>query len=82
MSEKTKKCTIAVDVMGSDRGPTEFIRALIYLKSKNTLRSDLILVGQKKLLERLIDVKKKELQTEHIHILDATEVPIKESFNG
>jgi len=63
-----------VDVMGSDRGPTEFIRALIYLKSKNTLRSDLILVGQKKLLERLIDVKKKELQTEHIHILDATEV--------
>ena len=74
MSEKTKKCTIAVDVMGSDRGPTEFIRALIYLKSKNTLRSDLILVGQKKLLERLIDVKKKELQTEHIHILDATEV--------
>ncbi len=63
-----------MDVMGSDRGPTEFIRALIYLKSKNTLRSDLILVGQKKLLERLIDVKKKELQTEHIHILDATEV--------
>ena len=63
-----------MDVMGSDRGPTEFIRALIYLKSKNTLRSDLILVGQKKLLERLIHVKKKELQTEHIHILDATEV--------
>ena len=74
MSEKKTKCTIAVDVMGSDKGPTEFIRALIYLKSKNTLRSDLILVGQKKLLERLISVKKKEIQTEHIHVLDAKEV--------
>lgn len=74
MSEKKPKCTIAVDVMGSDKGPTEFIRALIYLKSKNTLRSDLILVGQKKLLERLISVKKKEIQTEHIHVLDAKEV--------
>ena len=63
-----------MDVMGSDKGPTEFIRALIYLKSRNTLRSDLILVGQKKLLERLIDVKKKEIQTDHIHVLDAKEV--------
>ena len=74
MSEKNPKCTIAVDVMGSDKGPTEFIRALIYLKSKNTLRSDLILVGQKKLLERLISVKKKEIQTERLRIVDATEV--------
>ena len=74
MSEKKPKCIIAVDVMGSDKGPTEFIRALIYLKSKNTLRSDLILVGQKKLLERLISVKKKEIQTERLRIVDATEV--------
>lgn len=74
MSIKKPNCTIAVDAMGSDKGPTEFIRALIYLKSKNTLRSDLILVGRKKLLERLIAVKAKEIQTDRIQILDASEV--------
>ena len=47
--------------MGSDKGPTEFIRALMHLKSKNTLRSDLILVGRK-ILERLISTKEKEIK--------------------
>ena len=74
MSKKNPKCTIAVDAMGSDKGPTEFIRALMHLKSKNNLRSNLILVGRKKLLERLISIKEKEIQTDSIKILDASEV--------
>ena len=74
MSETSSNCTIAVDVMGSDKGPTEFIRALVYLKTQGNLHSDLILVGKKKLLERLISVKGRYLQEDQLSILDASEV--------
>ncbi|MAV39006.1 MAG: phosphate acyltransferase PlsX [Puniceicoccaceae bacterium] len=74
MSERNSNCTIAVDVMGSDKGPTEFVRALVYLKSQESLHSDLILVGRKKLIERMIAVKDRYLQKERLEILDASEV--------
>ena len=74
MSKKNPECTIAVDARGRDKRPTEIIRALMYLKSKNTLRSDLILVGRKKLLERLILLKKKKFKLDLLKILDASEV--------
>ncbi len=74
MRENNKNCTIAVDVMGSDKGPSEFIRALIYLKDQNLLNSDLILLGQKKRIERLLSVREKFIPLERIQIIDADQV--------
>ena len=73
MSKKNPKCIIAVDAMGSDKGPTEFIRALMYLRSKIPYARPYF-SWSKKLLERLISVKEKEIQTDRIRVLDASEV--------
>tara|TARA_B100001093_G_scaffold208945_1_gene200705 strand:+ start:915 stop:1964 length:1050 start_codon:yes stop_codon:yes gene_type:complete len=74
MSHQPANSTIAVDVMGSDKGPTEFIRALVHLNNQGDLHSNLVLVGQKRMLERLIEIRKSKLNLEQITILDASEV--------
>mgnify|MGYP001334113527 CR=1 FL=1 len=74
MSHQPTNSTIAVDVMGSDKGPTEFIRALVHLNNQGDLHSNLVLVGQKRMLERLIEIRKSKLNLEQITILDAREV--------
>ena len=74
MSIDINSCNIAVDTMGSDKGPAEFIRALIYLKEQNNLTSNLVLLGPKKRLERMISLRKKVLPLNQIRIVDADEV--------
>tara|TARA_A100001015_G_scaffold197461_1_gene220183 strand:+ start:5508 stop:6557 length:1050 start_codon:yes stop_codon:yes gene_type:complete len=74
MSHKSTRPSIAVDVMGSDKGPSEFVRALIHLNQTDELHSDLILVGKKRLLERLIAVRKSKIDCSRITLLDASQV--------
>lgn len=58
MGAPAGRCTIAVDTMGGDLGPTEFIRSLSYAIEKLGLDCDFILVGKGRLLERLLKVRK------------------------
>ena len=51
------KCTIAVDTMGSDLGPTEFVRGLLYATEEFGLDCNFKLVGKGRLLERLVKVR-------------------------
>ena len=74
MSPQSTKPIIAVDVMGGDKGPSEFVRALVHLNESDALHSDLILVGKKRLLERLISVRKNKINTTRLHLLDAGQV--------
>ncbi|MGC6423840.1 MAG: phosphate acyltransferase PlsX [Lentimonas sp.] len=74
MGESAVNCTIAVDTMGSDKGPTEFIRGLYYATEELKLESNFILVGKKRLLERLLEVGKPAIDPSRIRIVDATEV--------
>jgi glycerol-3-phosphate acyltransferase PlsX len=67
-------CTIAVDTMGSDLGPTEFIRGLLYATEKLGLDCDFTLVGKGRLLERLLKVRKFSIDPGKIHIHHASEV--------
>lgn len=68
------KCTIAVDTMGSDLGPTEFIRGLLYATEDLGLDCDFILVGKGRLLERLLKVRKFKIDPAKIHIHHASQV--------
>ena len=68
------KCTIAVDTMGSDLGPTEFIRGLLYATEELGLDCDFTLVGKGRLLERLLKVRKLSIDPAKIHIHHASEV--------
>ena len=68
------KCTIAVDVMGSDLGPTEFVRGLIYAIEELGLECDFTLVGKGRLLDRLLKVRKFDLDSAKIHVHHASEV--------
>lgn len=74
MGEPGGKCTIAVDAMGSDLGPTEFIRGLLYATEELRLDSDFILVGKGRLLERLLKVRKLSVDPARIRIHHASEV--------
>lgn len=67
-------CTIAVDVMGSDLGPTEFIRALEYAANELRLDCTYTLVGKERLLERLLQVRKLSIDPDKIKIHHASEV--------
>ena len=74
MSHQPANSTIAVDVMGNDKGPSEFIRALVHLNEQGNLHSNLVLVGKKRLLERLLEIRKNKINLEQISILDASEI--------
>ena len=56
MGESAVNCTIAVDTMGGDKGPTEFIRGLFYAIEELKLECNFVLVGNKRLIERLLTV--------------------------
>ncbi len=74
MGEPGGKCTIAVDTMGSDLGPTEFIRGLLYATEELGLDCEFTLVGKSRLLERLLKVRKLTVDPAKIHIHHASEV--------
>jgi glycerol-3-phosphate acyltransferase PlsX len=68
------KCTIAVDTMGSDHGPAEFIRGLLYATDTLGLDCDFTLVGKGRLLERLLKVRKSSIDPSRLKIHHASEV--------
>lgn len=74
MGEPGGKCTIAVDTMGSDLGPTEFIRGLLYATEELGLDCDFTLVGKGRLLDRLLEVRKLPIDRSKIKIHHASEV--------
>ena len=74
MGASAVNCTIAVDTMGGDKGPTEFIRGLFYAVEELGLDCNLILVGKERLLERLLKVRKLSIDPEKIKIHHAPEV--------
>lgn len=74
MGEPGGKCTIAVDTMGSDLGPTEFIRGLLYATEELGLDCEFILCGKGRLLERLLKVRKLTIDPAKIHIHHTTQV--------
>lgn len=67
-------CTIAVDTMGGDRGPSEFIRGLSYAIEDLGLDCNFVLVGKGRLLERLLQIKKLRIDLERISIHHAPEI--------
>ncbi|MFP4069624.1 MAG: phosphate acyltransferase PlsX [Verrucomicrobiota bacterium] len=74
MGAQAVNCTVAVDTMGGDLGPTEFIRGLFYATEELKLSCRFILVGKGRLLERLLKVRKLDLYQDRIQVLNATEV--------
>lgn len=74
MGARAGKCTIAVDTMGSDLGPTEFIRGLLYATETLKLDCDIVLVGKERLLERLLQVRTLKAEPGQVRIHNATEV--------
>ncbi len=66
-------CTVAVDAMGGDLGPTEFIRGLGYAVEELKLDCRFILVGKARLLERLLRARGLD-GLDAISVLDAPEV--------
>lgn len=74
MQKSKVNCTIAVDTMGSDKGPTEFIRGLIYAIEELGLDCKFVLVGKQRLLERLLKVRPLKKNTATIDFHDASEV--------
>ena len=74
MQPSPVNCTIAVDTMGSDKGPTEFIRGLLYAVEELELDCRFILVGKQRLLQRLLQVRPLKTGTALVEIHDASEV--------
>jgi|TARA_B110000093_G_scaffold104169_1_gene111985 glycerol-3-phosphate acyltransferase PlsX len=74
MGASAVNCTIAVDTMGGDKGPTEFIRGLFYALDQLKLDCNFTLVGNQRLLERLIKVGKLEAYSDRINIIHSTQV--------
>jgi len=74
MGAKAVNCTVAVDTMGGDLGPTEFVRGLFYATEELKLGCKFILVGKGRLLERLLKVRKLDLYKDRIEVLNTTEV--------
>ena len=67
-------CTIAVDTMGGDKGPTEFIRGLSFAIEELELDCNFKLVGKERLLERLLKVRKLDNYADRIHLCNSTQV--------
>jgi len=74
MGARAGRCTIAVDTMGGDLGPTEFIRGLLYATEELKLDCNFTLVGKGRLLERLLKVRKFHVDSGSIQIHHADEV--------
>jgi glycerol-3-phosphate acyltransferase PlsX len=74
MGASAVNCTIAVDTMGGDKGPTEFIRGLFYAIETLKLECNFTLVGNQRLLERLLKVRKLDAYSDRIKILHTTQV--------
>ena len=74
MGASAVNCTIAVDTMGGDKGPTEFIRGLFYALEEPKLDCNFTLVGNQRLLERLLKVGKLEAYSDRIKIIHSTQV--------
>ncbi|MBT4757169.1 MAG: phosphate acyltransferase PlsX [Opitutae bacterium] len=74
MGASAVNCTIAVDTMGGDKGPTEFIRGLFYALEELKLDCHFTLVGNQRLLERLLKVGKLEGYSDRINIIHSTQV--------
>ncbi|MEO0508294.1 MAG: phosphate acyltransferase PlsX [Verrucomicrobiota bacterium] len=74
MGARAVKCTIAVDAMGGDLGPTEFIRGLLYATEELKLNCNFTLVGKGRLLERLLKVRKLSADPSTIQIHHANQV--------
>jgi glycerol-3-phosphate acyltransferase PlsX len=74
MGASAVNCTIAVDTMGGDKGPTEFIRGLFYAIEELKLECNFTLVGNKRLLERLLKVRKLDIYKDRINIIHTTQV--------
>lgn len=74
MGARAGRCTIAVDTMGGDLGPTEFIRGLLYATDELKLDCNFTLVGKGRLLERLLKVRKFHVDPGTIQIHHASEV--------
>ncbi len=76
MGASAVNCTIAVDTMGGDKGPTEFIRGLFYAIEELKLECNFTLVGNKRLLERLLKVRKLNVYTDRIQIIHTPHCPL------
>jgi len=74
MGARAGRCTIAVDTMGGDLGPTEFVRGLLYATEKLRLDCDFILVGKGRLLEKLLKVRKLDVDPARIRVHPASQV--------
>ncbi len=74
MGASAVNCTLAVDTMGGDKGPTEFIRGFLYAVEELDLRCNYTLVGNGRLIERLLKVRKHSLDPAKINILHTTQV--------
>ncbi|ADE55963.1 phosphate acyltransferase PlsX [Coraliomargarita akajimensis] len=74
MGESAVSCNIAVDTMGGDKGPTEFIRGLLYAVEELKLDCNITLVGKGRLLERLLKVRPLNIDPSRIHIHHASQV--------
>jgi glycerol-3-phosphate acyltransferase PlsX len=74
MGARAGRCTIAVDTMGGDLGPTEFFRGLLYATEELKLNCNFTLVGRGRLLERLLKVRKIRVDPETIQIHHSSQV--------
>ena len=74
MVDGPTSCTIAVDTMGGDKGPTEFIRGLSFAIEDLGLDCNFILVGKERLLERLLKVRKLDRYSDQINLCNSTQV--------
>ena len=72
--EGAGSCTIAVDTMGSDKGPGEFVRGLLYAQNKLKLKCDFVLVGKERLLDRLLQVRSAHVDAARVRIHHAPDV--------
>lgn len=74
MSASPNSCTIAVDAMGADNGASEFIRGLTFAFQDLKLDCRFKLVGNERLLERLLKVRELGEYLDRIDLCNATQV--------
>lgn len=71
---RVNKCRLAVDTMGSDSGPVEFIRGLSYVRETFGFDCEWILCGDGPLLKDLLKAHKPRIDPSNIHIHPTTQV--------
>ena len=74
MNTSAVNCTIAVDTMGGDKGPTEFIRGFLYATEELGIDCNYTFVGNARLIERLLKVRKHSIDPTRINIHHTTQV--------